>query len=85
MRLGGDEFAAYFVDVTSEAVACEIINALFEEISKIHIDPMTEEVSVSLGSVLYNEGLTFDGIYKIADRGVYDSKSNKGSSFTFQG
>lgn len=83
MRLGGDEFAAYFVDILSEEAASEIINKFFEEISKIQIEPMTEEISVSLGAVLYRDGLTFDSIYKIADRGVYDSKLNKGSSYTF--
>ena len=41
----------------------------FAEISKIHIAPMTEEINVSFGAVLYREGLTFDSIYKIADRG----------------
>ena len=40
---------------------------------------MTEDVSVSLGAVLYRDGLTFDSVYKIADEGVYDSKANKGS------
>lgn len=84
MRLGGDEFAAYFLDIESEDDASEIISALFDEISKIHIDPMTEEVSVSLGAVLYSKGLTFDSIYKIADCGVYENKSNKGNSFTFR-
>lgn len=84
MRLGGDEFAAYFVDIMSEEDASRIIQCFFSEISKIHIAPMTEEISVSLGAVLYQDGLTFDSIYKIADSGVYDSKLNKGSSYTFQ-
>ena len=35
------------------------------------------------GAVLYKEGLTFDSIYKLADKGVYDSKTNKGNSCTF--
>ena len=85
MRLGVDEFAAYFVDILSEEAASEKINKFFEEISKIQIEPMTEEINVSLGAVLYRDGLTFDSIYKIADRGVYDSKLNKGSSYTFPG
>ena len=84
MRLGGDEFAAYFVDVVSMEDASEIINSFFDEVSKIHIAPMTEDVSVSLGAVLYKDGLTFDSIYRIADCGVYDSKSSKGSSYTFR-
>ncbi|MGN0336869.1 MAG: GGDEF domain-containing protein [Lachnospiraceae bacterium] len=82
MRLGGDEFAAYFVDVVSEEDASEIINQFFEEISNIHIAPMKEDIGVSLGAVFYEEGLTFDTVYKRADHGVYDSKLNKGSSYT---
>lgn len=84
MRLGGDEFAAYFIDIVSEETAAQIISRFFDEISRIHVEPMMEEISVSLGAVLYREGLTFDSIYKIADGGVYDSKLNKGSSYTFQ-
>ena len=83
MRLGGDEFAAYFVDIDSEQSASGIINRFFDEVSKIHIPPMTESISVSLGAVLNKGGLTFDSIYKLADRGVYDSKTNKGNTFKF--
>ena len=84
MRLGGDEFATYFVDVVSEEDASEMINLLFDEIAKIKIYPMKEEISVSLGAVLYQDGLEFDSIYKIADHGVYDSKLNKGCSYRFR-
>lgn len=84
MRLGGDEFAAYFLDVTSREEAREIIEQFFEKIAGIHVSPMTEDVSVSLGAVLYQDGLDFDSVYRIADEGVYDSKANKGSSFTFR-
>lgn len=84
MRLGGDEFAAYFVDILSKEEASEMINVFFDEIAKIRIYPMQEEISVSLGAVLYKDGLDFDSIYKIADRGVYDSKLNKGCSYRFQ-
>lgn len=84
MRLGGDEFAAYFVDVVSKEAASVIIGGFFNEISAIKIEPITEGISVSLGAVLYENGLTFDSIYKLADNGVYDSKNNKGNSFTFR-
>ncbi|MGN0666898.1 MAG: GGDEF domain-containing protein [Huintestinicola sp.] len=83
MRLGGDEFAAYFLDIDSEAAASEIITMFFDEISMIKIEPITEKISVSLGAVLYKNGFSFDSIYKLADKGVYDSKTNKGNSYTF--
>lgn len=84
MRLGGDEFAAYFVGAASEEAASEIIKRFFDEVSNIHVEPITEGISVSLGAVLYKDGLTFDSIYKLADNGVYDSKTNKGNSCTFR-
>lgn len=83
MRLGGDEFAAYFVDIDCEPAALEIMAAFFSELLKIHIEPISEKISVSLGAVLYKEGFSFDSIYKLADKGVYDSKTNKGNSYTF--
>ena len=81
MRLGGDEFAAYFVGVGNEAEAHLIIDKFFEKVAAISIDPMTEAVSVSMGGVMYSEGLDFDTAYRTADRGVYTSKNNKGSTF----
>ena len=81
MRLGGDEFASYFVDVETEKEGEEIINRFFDEINKIHIEPMTDVISISLGAVMYKDGLTFDSIYKLADKGVYDSKTNKGYTY----
>ncbi|MGN0695560.1 MAG: GGDEF domain-containing protein [Oscillospiraceae bacterium] len=83
MRLGGDEFAAYFSDIASGEAAEDIIKRFFDEISAIRVEPMEEGISVSLGAILYKGGLTFDSIYKLADRGVYDSKINKGNSYTF--
>ena len=62
----------------------KMISELLVGHHKIHIAPMTEEISVSMGAVLYKSGLTFDSLYKIADGGVHDSKLNKGSSYTFQ-
>ena len=42
---------------------------------------MAEAVSVSMGGVMYRPGLDFDEAYRTADRGVYTSKNNKGSTF----
>jgi diguanylate cyclase (GGDEF)-like protein len=85
MRLGGDEFAAYFVDITDQKTGSDRIEQLLKKIAEIHIDPIEEEISVSLGAVIYKEGLDFYTAYHTADRGVYASKLNKGSSFDFRG
>ena len=84
MRLGGDEFAAYFVDVEDTHSGNEIIKNLLNEISKIHVEPLQEKITVSLGAVIYEEGLDFESAYRKADKGVYESKLNKGSSYIFR-
>ena len=81
MRLGGDEFAAYFADVETPEQAQPIIDKIFAGVSAIRVEPMAEEVSVSMGLVLYQPGLDFDSAYRMADKGVYESKNNKGSTF----
>lgn len=82
MRLGGDEFAAFFADKTKKEVE-SIIGQLFELISKVSIEPMTEPIRVSLGAVEVRDGMDFDVAYKLADRGVYESKNRKNSSYIF--
>ncbi|WP_321971847.1 GGDEF domain-containing protein [Paratractidigestivibacter sp.] len=84
MRLGGDEFAAYFVGIQTPEEAAPIIAEIFGGVSAIRVEPMSEEVSVSLGAVLYRPGLDFDSVYRMADRGVYDSKNNKGSTYILE-
>ena len=81
MRLGGDEFAAYFTGVETPEQAQPIIDKIFSGVAAIHVEPMAEEVSVSMGVVLYQPGLDFDSAYRMADHGVYESKNNKGSTF----
>ena len=83
MRLGGDEFAAYFVDVSDEERGSEVIEELLKEIASIRIEPIQEEISVSLGAIMYEDDIDFYSAYHKADRGVYESKLNKGSSYVF--
>ena len=84
MRLGGDEFAAYFPNVKDKAEGEALINKVFEQIALIHIEPMEEPVSISLGARFVKETDDFDTVYKSADSGVYVSKNSKGSSFDLQ-
>ena len=84
MRLGGDEFAAYFLDVKDQESGRKVIDKLMKEIATIRIEPIQEEISVSLGAVMYEEGMDFTSAYHKADRGVYESKLNKGSSYIFR-
>ncbi len=84
MRLGGDEFAAYFTGVENQERGSEVIGKLLKEIASIRIEPIQEEISVSLGAVMYEDGINFYSAYHMADKGVYESKLNKGSSYIFR-
>ena len=83
MRLGGDEFAAYFVDIEDKEKGAQIIQNLIQEISSITIPSLPEQVSVSLGAILCTKAISFEEAYKMADKGVYQSKLSKGSSYIF--
>lgn len=84
MRLGGDEFAAYFPNIKDKSEGEALIQRVFDQIALIHIAPMEESVSISLGARFVKETDDFDTVYKSADNGVYISKNSKGSSFNFQ-
>lgn len=82
MRLGGDEFAAYFVGVQTASEAELIIDRLLTAVSNLVLEPMTEEVSVSLGAVICDESVEgFCEAYRTADTCMYDSKIRKSSTF----
>lgn len=84
MRLGGDEFAAYFPNIKEKDEGEAIIQKMFDQIDLIHIPPMEEKISISLGARFVKETDDFDTVYKSADSGVYASKNSKGSSFDLQ-
>ncbi len=81
LRLGGDEFAVYFSDIKSKEEAEFIIQTLFDLISKIEVLPDNAKINVSLGAVLYENGLDFDEIYRRADACVYKAKNLSGNSY----
>lgn len=81
MRLGGDEFAGFFPGVTDKEEAEKVINNMFEAFDKIEVEQMSEPVAVSLGARIAEGNVTFEELYKSADKGVYVSKTSKGSSF----
>ncbi|MBP5197561.1 MAG: GGDEF domain-containing protein [Lachnospiraceae bacterium] len=83
LRLGGDEFAFYLPGVTDRHGAENVADKLFDNIDKIHVEPMKERIAISLGMSFYEPGITFDTIYRRADNGVYCSKRNKECSMTF--
>ena len=48
----------------------------------IHVEPMEEQIHISLGASFYKKDMNFDMLYKIADIGVYESKKSFGNRMT---
>ncbi|MCR5176064.1 MAG: sensor domain-containing diguanylate cyclase [Anaerovibrio sp.] len=86
LRLGGDEFAVYAVGVVDERTGQNVIDRFFSNIDKINIPEMGDnKLQVSLGATFFHsdEGLTFEELYKQADKAAYTSKKVQGNHATF--
>lgn len=85
MRLGGDEFAMYIMNIDDESSVNDFSLRLFSMVDKItdNIPEIKEKIGISVGAAFYHDAVTFDELYKIADKGVYTSKRCKGSSISF--
>ena len=86
MRLGGDEFAIYAVGITQEDQAEICINRLFDELEKIKIKEIdNKQICLSVGIVFCTQFTTrsFDDLYQMADKAMYNSKSFEGNHLEF--
>lgn len=83
LRLGGDEFAMYIPGLLEYNRAKEFIKHLFDEFAKIRVSELGEnKIYVSLGaSFCYkDEEISFDQLYREADKAMYQSKKKSGYS-----
>ncbi|MEG0751749.1 MAG: diguanylate cyclase [Oscillospiraceae bacterium] len=75
-RIGGDEFMALLKDVTSRRIvaakAAEICEAL--HMTRSETDEEIE-ITGSVGVALYEDGKSFDQLYREADEALYQSKA----------
>lgn len=88
LRLGGDEFAIFMPKMLKRTVAEKFFERLFENIRQIDIIEMQgKSIEISLGACFYNgyEGVSFDQLYRKADRAMYQSKNQKGCSAVIYG
>ena len=86
VRFGGDEFAAYAVGALSEASGKMIFERLFEQIDNINLPELKDKkISISIGAAFFTEDkeVSFEDIYKQADKCTYSSKAVNGNFFTF--
>ena len=88
MRLGGDEFAIFTPKMLERTVAEKFFERLFENIRQIDIIEMRgKSIEISLGACFYDgyEEVSFDQLYRKADRAMYQSKKQKGCSAVIYG
>lgn len=74
IRWGGEEFIIIYVE-TDEQEVIELVEQLRLKIEQ-HLFSMSNEITVSLGLTLYNNGDTIDSIIKRADIALYIAKNN---------
>ena len=85
LRLGGDEFAIFMPGMLKKASAEKFFERLFENIRQIDITEMQGKcIEISLGACFYHESeeVSFDYLYRKADRAMYQSKKQQGYSAT---
>ena len=88
LRLGGDEFATFIPKMLDRTVAEKFFERLFENIRQIDVIEMQgKSIEVSLGACFYDgyEAVSFDQLYRKADRAMYQSKKQKGCSAVIYG
>ena len=83
LRLGGDEFAVFMPEMREKAAAERFFERLFHNISQITIAEMKgKQIEISLGACFCeaSEEVSFDQLYRKADRAMYQSKKKQGYS-----
>lgn len=83
LRLGGDEFAMFIPGMLRETSAESFFDRLFENLGQVSIPEMQgKHIEISLGACFYDglEEISFDCLYKKADRAMYESKKKQGYS-----
>ena len=88
LRLGGDEFAMFVPGMLEQGPAEKFFERFFENIQQIDILEMQgKNIEISLGACFYDgyEEVSFDQLYRKADRAMYQSKKQKGCSAVIYG
>ena len=88
LRLGGDEFAVFMPEMREKAAAERFFERLFYNISQITIAEMKgKQIEISLSDCFCeaSEEVSFDQLYRKADRAMYQSKKQKGCSAVIYG
>lgn len=76
-RIGGDEFIVLMTNVPDHRTAVSRISSFHEQLRQIHIPPIREELTCSIGICFAPEhGCTYHELYIHADHALYETKRN---------
>lgn len=86
VRMGGDEFMVIVDEMLNRDRLDCLMQVLFNRITAIHPEGLGKDhvISVSAGVVAIagDEGYTYDSIYRIADKRLYESKTHVGCYYS---
>ncbi len=87
MRLGGDEFAVYSTHSQSKEDGEVAVKNLFAQVNSIRLDAAGDNfvIRASVG-VAHYDGIaeaTFDSLYHLADRKLYEAKGKNGNTICY--
>lgn len=85
VRMGGDEFSTFCMTKVDKEQYTKQMEGLFDSIREVRLPEMGDkEISVSVGAVYYDgsQDVTFDDLFREADKRLYMSKQVKGCALT---
>lgn len=77
-RFGGDEYIIFISDIENDDNIKQVMNRIVEKVAlPMVIDNFKLKIGISTGNAVYsNHGGTFEELYKIADKNMYENKRN---------
>ncbi len=73
-RIGGDEFALFIGGLLEKKDIDNIANRIIKGVRKIKIDDIDKQITVSIGAAIAHDFETYEELYKIADKAMYNVK-----------
>lgn len=83
-RIGGDEFVVFLKNMEKRSIVIERARTIQKLFAPVMLDNgQTVVISCSVGIAVYEDGKTFEQLYRQADRALYEAKERGRSQFVF--